>query len=697
MRHFTACIVLCVAMPVASAAHLRWQTQAGVVDAGFRGAVIADIDGDGSNEAVFTAGYSSVASSLGVIASKGNGLVLEHMLHFDAVPSSPIVAASVGERAHIFAGVDIMYSTHALIEFGGRPLRELRRIPTAQWVRPLDVADLDADGDLEVLALVAPYSYHDAQVAVIDYATGATLWTDTFHATGAIAMQLDADPALEIVVAGAVGRVLDGSTRLQEWSYPAGFRSQLLSGEFDIASPGREFAATDTSGSPLTIFRSNPYSPLREAPLDSSDQARAVVDDLDNNGHDEVVVAGPWFDSGIFAYTPATESTRRYSQVDFYPDGVASGDLAGSPAAELVLTSLQGWNHLDSIRVVDSATNVSRLSVPRAAGPYAPLAVGDVDGDGRDEVVHVLSQLVETPGHARLFCTLDASTGERQACLAQEGYVDPPRVAPILGQFGIAAGTDIVIVKGGVVSAFDGATFTTLWQRSDITVNYLDVASAAAMRFNADAIEDVVLLDQIGRLHVLDGLDGATLWHSVAVGEGNGSGELTLTLANVDADPAIELLVTTRTALYAFDSQTRLLDWSLESGDEIGRLVQWGAGADCHIGLYGPTGTFQAYRCSDRTAAGGKRSFPVNANMLRPLDAFGTHFVAATAGSILSIAPNDSVRTWATGLGTRLGDSNAGVVLPLGGSRYDLIIGSDASITRVAIHLDLVFEDTFEQ
>lgn len=695
MRRLLACTACLFAVSTTDAAHLRWQTQAGVIEAGFRGVVTADLDGDGRDEAVFTAGPSSDATTLGVVARDGGALALTQLLWVDQTLSGNIVAARVGGGDRILVGTDDYYGGRQLIEFGGLPLRELRRLPMPQWMRPLAVADIDGDGDLDILALVAPYYHYDAAVALLDYATGVTLWTEEAIATGAVAAQLDADPALEIIVAGTIGRVLDGATRLQEWSYPAGFRSQLFVGEFDGGTTSREFAAMDTYGGPLTLFRAAPYSPLRDTLQPSSYGLLAAVDDIDNDGRDEILQAGAHLEGGSIAYTPSTDTTRSFPHEGLSPDGVASSNLFGTAASELVLTSSPGWyGQTDAVRVVDTATNAVRLSIPQAAGPYAALALGDVDADGRADVVHALSQRGSDPDVGHLVCMLDAASGERRGCITQEGfYWEVPTIAPFLGRFTPTAGDDIAVIQGSAVTVFDGASNALQWQRTDLSPGYSGIAASAAMRFDADAIDDPVLLDYAGRVHVLDGRNGETLWTSVALGGGS---ELTLTVANVDADPATELLVSTDNALYAFDAQTRLLDWSHKPDLQVGRVVVWGSGAACRLGLYDPAGRFQAVRCSDRSNVGDEREFPANANLLRVLDPAAEHFVAATAGRIVTIAADDSVREWASGLGPRLGNNNAGVVIALGGNRYDVIVGSDTTVVRVAIHPDLLFEDAFE-
>ena len=699
LRH--ACAALCVATltaNVASASDMRWQHLPGVTNAGFQGIVTGDLDGDGRDEAVFSALLSNETSALGVIGRDGSELALEQMLAVDGTLAAPIIIGRSGNSARILALVQRgYYYEHALIEYGGRPLRELRSLPMAIWTQPLAIADLDADGDLDVLARQSDYYYYDATLTILDYATGTTLWTDTTASAGGIAAQLDSDAALELVVPGSPGRVLDGATRLQEWSYPAGFHPMLFAGEFDGGAATRELVAMAEYSGPVTLFRTSPYSPLREMQIENFDSGFAASDDIDGDGRDELLVPG-YGSEGFIAYTPSTGIRRTFPHEGFYPTRGAAADLDGTSAAELVLASEQSYFDIpDAVRVLDTSSGLLRLSIAQASGPYAALALGDIDANGTNEVLHSVVQADELYGHYRSMCALDALSGERLSCLSRQGYYNYETLtaAPVFGRFNTSAGADIVVLRGALVTAYDGATFEEQWARSDIASDYQPMIAGAKMRFDADNIDDVVLLGGNGQLHVLDGRTGATLWQSVTLGSG-GSGEMTLTVVNVDGDDAIEILVTTGNALYAFDSQTRLLDWSLSPELNIGRLVTWGSAAACRLGLYEVDGTFRTYRCNDRSIVGDDRTFPVNANMLRVLDPAGRHFVAASAGSLLTVAQDDSVREWASGLGSRLGHDNAGVVIPMGGSRYDVVVGSDAMVARIGIHLDLVFSDAFE-
>lgn len=684
---------LCMMSTGAAADTLRWEHLPGLTLAGVLGMQSGDVDGDGYDEVVLTTTSSANEHTLAVVGRVGNDIALRQILQLPGSLTGRITVADIDGTARVLVPMQLE-DDYAVIEFGGAPLRELRRLTLPLFTSPVAVADIDADGDLDILAFQATFPYAENPVALLDYDTGATLWTDSAMAFGAaIVAQLDDDPALEIVVPGGPGRVFDGATRLPEWSFPAGFQSSLVSGEFDDTRPGPEFAATSFDyGGTLTLFSTSPYSPLRETTMEFQ-PGGAVTDDIDGDGRDDILLIARNA-HGVHVYTPSSEELGLIPTPDMQAWRLATGNVTGTPAPELIVATAQSYETPDALRVVDPASGETLLAVPETIGPYAALAVGDFDADGQAEVLHALDGRHEDPALRRSLCQLDLRTGAEERCIGMQMGQTAAWVAPVPGRFNDAAGTDLAVVHTTAVRAIDGPTGGLLWMVEPGAPDYEEFSAIVALRFDDDAFDDVAVLGR--RIHVLDGRTGADLWRSVELDQEVFGAEKTLTLANVDADPAPEIIATTGHAVYVFDTQTRLLDWSLTPDTEIGRFVTWGSGDACRFALYHPSGSLQTYHCSDRTPDGPAREFPENANFLRVLDAAGKHVLATSAGRVLTIAEDDSVRVWATDLGPRLGNNNSGAIVPLGGDRYDLVVGSDLRVARVAIHIDLVFEDAFE-
>ncbi len=137
--------------------------------------------------------------------------------------------------------------------FAGWPLSMVTTYDIPAGLAGSAVGDLNGDGQAELVALVGQ------QTQAFRLSDGVLLWTLPNSATNIVLANLDADPALEIVLAGTIGLVFDGVTRTQEWSYPDGFGSYLAAGNVNSGTPG--FVGANDWGY-FTIFRGAPWSPV---------------------------------------------------------------------------------------------------------------------------------------------------------------------------------------------------------------------------------------------------------------------------------------------------------------------------------------------------------------------------------------------------------------------------------------------------
>src|SRR5690606_18668563 len=73
----------------------------------------------------------------------------------------------------------------------------------------------------------------------------------------------------------------------------------------------------------------------------------------------------------------------------------------------------------------------------------------------------------------------------------------------------------------------------------------------------------------------------------------HGSG---MVVRNVDADPALELIITEGRNVFAYDGSTQLLDWSISGSTDGNKLVVFDRDAACRLALYGDRG-YREYPC----------------------------------------------------------------------------------------------------
>ncbi len=153
------------------------------------------------------------------------------------------------------------FASTRLLEYTGRDLQLVRDQPVTNNLRLYLAADIDADASLDLLGdCAANFSF--GVPLILDYATASVQWQGPEQTAGVTAVQLDADPQLEVISRGQVGRIYDGATGMQEWAWPSGFGESVVGGRFETDPLVPGFVTQSFSGT--TVFRASPYSPLRE-------------------------------------------------------------------------------------------------------------------------------------------------------------------------------------------------------------------------------------------------------------------------------------------------------------------------------------------------------------------------------------------------------------------------------------------------
>jgi outer membrane protein assembly factor BamB len=202
----------------------------------------------------------------------------------------------------------------------------------ADYEEVLDLAygDLDGDGDIDVVASVGTYPWEGGGVILLDGLTGAQLWSTPLgggQSQGLDVGDVDGDGDLEVAVENYDNQVilLDGASGQVLWSRPKDYH-------------GRD----------------------------------VVIADVDADGVDEIVSAV----ANVIAFDASGE--QRWA-ADQGGDLLSIGDLDGDDQPEVIVSATFG-GELHVLRGRDGGLLWSR---PRGGAH----AVGDVDGDGVDDVV----------------------------------------------------------------------------------------------------------------------------------------------------------------------------------------------------------------------------------------------------------------------------------------------------------------------
>jgi len=372
----------------------------------------------------------------------------------------------------------------------------------------LVVRDIDRDGTVEIVAtatfFASPRSEYRWYILGRD-ATGysqkwvSPVFTEPIEALAVT--QADGDRAREVVVVTAGrGLVYDGATHVLERTIP---------------------------GLPVGI-------------------KAMAIGDVDRDGAREIVSTDG---TDLFVNDLATGALE-YLGAGLGGVTLAIGDVNGNPGLEIVV-----GNGASPGFVIGGLKH--RLLWTRPEGFGSKVAIGDVDGDGRNEIV------CGPESSSRGIAVLDAvSRTAKQTRAISE--VTSVAVADVDGDgraevlYGDAAHRNVHVL--------DGATLSELWSSTPATTPG-SVSSLAAADIDADGTREIVLgTGGVGpaNLHVIDGSSHLETWTSPAF-----AGPFETVFADLDLDGHRELLAGSASVIYSsnatwmvHDAQTHALEYT---------------------------------------------------------------------------------------------------------------------------------------
>lgn len=337
------------------------------------------------------------------------------------VVSSPAVATVDGRRLAIvgsYPGQSTPGTLYAVDADGNQVWSSQPLGVGGGYVSSPTVEDVDGDGDKEV----AVATLDDSTLRLFDAATGSQEWatpvgnaSEDLLASSPVVADVTDDPGKEILLGGSQpghpGSLLlfdaDG-TQIQAvkldgpaWSSPLvqdldgdGDREvALATGVPDVLA--QLFPNAKTGGRSLYAFEAGSDLSVKwQVRLDGKTLASPVADDLDGDGETEVVVGER---SGAIWAVNGTDGTVDAVADEVGPLAALSSplvaDVDGDGEREVALGSYRGVRTL-TLDAADGWAPEGELQLPRT-GPEgnddpwvgASLALGDVDGDGHDDLV----------------------------------------------------------------------------------------------------------------------------------------------------------------------------------------------------------------------------------------------------------------------------------------------------------------------
>lgn len=694
MRHRGALIGAVLLAGLHTMAAKGWDDYPGLQASGIAGVVMGDFDGNGKREVAIGGQpepyYSNSYAMLGVLGANSSGALGLRSISMLPTPvnGALVLAAREGsaDRLAVAVGSDV---TAQILILGGIPLRIVRTIEAPLVQRVIAVADIDADGRPEIVALAGTSPWNDSHLTVLDYQTGAVEWVGSDMATDVGIAQLDGDAALEMIVAGTPGRIIDGATHAVEWTYPSGFVSKIVVGRFDANPAVVGFAVTSPNSNRVQVFRSQPYSPVSEFYTSGTGigiSAAAVVH-TSAGGPDQIAFGV----GGVSIYDPRTG--QRITQVPYSYDGVmalSAGDIDGDGHEELVSGAS---SRIQATDLVTANIDYVEASDP---GPHSAVAIGDLSGTGVEQVAYLTNSTSQQRSVLRV---LDAASGARlrkQDAVMNSWTREPPQIA--IAQLDSDPQKEIIVaganMYSGEVAVIDGVSLADQWRVGGYNSVFGDasVRALAIIDANGDGTPDVAVATSTGRVVVLDGRSGALLWQSVTL---DGTTPPSLAVTH-EASGKSRLGVTRGKGLYVFDMSSHLLVASTKSTAPLVGVWSWGEASACRIATLDEAAVATIYRC-DTLNVEAQRLMPTGTVFFRPLDQQGRRFMAASGAYLYEVAPDGSAVAISGAMGDHLGATNSGIVRNGSDAQhFDVIIGSDYMVTRRQIGLDAIFAYGFD-
>lgn len=680
------------------------------IEPGFGGIVIGDFDGDGANEALLVGtmpmppwgqGYGLAVLSL-LDGKNGpprvrSSLALEMVIAQDGL----VLAKGVDGRDRAVGPATLPDGSAMIAIFGGAPLRLERLLaspPGYRVQRVFAVTDLDGDGEPEIVAGLSVSSSSWSYPAILDGSTGAVRWLgDTLASTVAVA-QLDADPALELVISGTPGLVIDGATHTVDWSWAGGFGDQLVGGRFGAGGAGGFVSIPSEFPAYMQIFGGRPFAPLLE---------------IQNGGPINYVVASPAAEGRVSEIaSQSSHSTRFFNPLT----GVSTREFPGGASGPFAVGNILAGEGVQLLRravaypdvcpYADGSANRGseydnhfNFSVTDLGddscyrwvgklGSHAAVVRGPLEGPGSDQIASF--------SHNNVLTIHDAASG---APLRFRGGIlsmnSPPRMdRATMALVAHASGTPTLVVA----SEQDGPTALdaiTLQQRWTRYVPNGRVAALSAIDIGNNGTEEVVLAVGSGQLVVLDGASGTILGESPPAPVAFPPDLVTFH----DDQGRARALMTTDDGLHLdlFDlaSFARVARTQVAK-NPITTLWRWGQGNDCRVAVLDDAAVISVRDCSSLVEV-NHRQAPTGTVFVREAGANGSALIVA-AGEYLYRLDSDSVATpISSALGSGLGLHNAGDVRRLpSGDRWDATMGSNTLVTRRTLAPDLLFGNGFD-
>ncbi len=473
---------------------------------------VGDTDGDGNHEIVLTHRDHNGAYWY-VLKKSSSGYLPVHFSplrgHSELVSQLMIADVNGNGKNEIIAA----FHGGTIRFYNGQTYEEIYTQSTQFTYPRFLLGDVDGNGRLELIV------DEGGELHAFEPMTSNLLWA--VQGGGILLADVDDDPALEIIGAGTV---IDGATRIREWDYPERFGSLNRIAAGDLNGNGRDEIIGTFGYGKIFIFDATTQAIVGEVATPGWIRSVAAFD-VNGNGRAEILY-GDDYNGGVHCVDGVT-----LNEIWNIPNpgssvvSIAFGDVDNDGVDDLLWSALTpgiGGNSANFfVADPDSGTIKWRNKVNN--GPLSAVTVGDVDGDGRDDILMVTASGANgnAPGTVFIFDALTHGL-KREVSLEGSGAftVRSVRLEDINGngkrEYVVAAGT----ADGALIQVYDGATSTlktqTVLSGSGGYSSTLEIAD-----LNGDGRKEIIVglgkesgAITEGGLVVLDGATLAPKWRS---------------------------------------------------------------------------------------------------------------------------------------------------------------------------------------
>ncbi|MEK8033561.1 VCBS repeat-containing protein [Ideonella sp. DXS29W] len=366
--------------------------------------------------------------------------------------------------------------------------------------------DLNADGVDEFISICGDRSL------VVD-GPAYTSWTlPEIGGDELVLGQMDDDAAIEIV--SNSGQVIDSASKSIQWTYENGFGRHMVAG------------------------------------------------DVDGDGRHELLGAESWY--FVNAYDVEKQLPKWTIQIDGDIDAIQLGDVTGDGMQELLVGELQG----SAVQVFDTVSQAKLGKLANPEGGVTNLLVTDLNGDGSNEILWGCGETSTGPDFLKV-----ASWSTRKTDWQSIDLVGP-FTAPVIGDLD-GDGIDEVVFgsykadsgySSGRIIVLDGKTLAVRGVSAPIVKNqsWEGTKDLALADVDGDGKKEIlVAADRLyqGALEIYQFTRKNTFKKLTTIIEPDLPGFTAVTAADSDGDGTVEMLAGNSGYLYAYDPLLGTRKW----------------------------------------------------------------------------------------------------------------------------------------